>query len=73
MDTLNYTFEIIVLLFKDGQLKKVSKQVSKLYLETYREVGYVIAQTEITNGWRVYSITIGEIKLTSKHSATLSL
>jgi len=61
MDILQYTFEIVVLLFKDGQIRKISKVVPSIYQATYLEVGYSIAQELIELGWRVYSITIENI------------
>lgn len=61
MDSLQYTFEIVVLLFKDGQIKKISKVVPSIYQATYREVGYSIASDLIEKGWRVYSISIENI------------
>lgn len=63
MDKLNFTFEIVVLLFKDGQNKRISKTVPALYQETYREVGYSLAHELIEKGWRVYSISIENILL----------
>jgi len=57
MDILYFTFEIVVLLFKDGQIKKISKEVPSIYQYTYREVGYQMAEELISQGWRVYSIS----------------
>jgi hypothetical protein len=63
MDMLLFSFEIVVLLFKDGQNKRISKSVPSIYQEIYREVGYSLAQDFIDSGWRIYSISIENIVL----------
>jgi len=65
MDKMNYFFEIVVLLFKDGQIKKVSKKVPSLYTQTYREVGYMMAEELLSQGWRIYSISMENITIKS--------
>jgi hypothetical protein len=69
MGILYFTFEIVVLLFKDGQNKKISKAVPSIYQETYREVGYTMAQEFIDKGWRVYSISIDNIILKENYAS----
>ena len=69
MDMLYFTFEIVVLLFKDGQNMKISKAVPSIYQETYREVGYTMAQEYLEKGWRVYSISIDNIVLKERYVA----
>jgi hypothetical protein len=63
MDKLLYTFEIVVLLFKDGQVKKISKAVPSIYQDSYREVGYSFSKKLLEEGWRIYSISIENILL----------
>lgn len=65
MDKMYFSFEIVVLLFKDGQIKRISKTVPSIYQETYREVGYKIAENLLSEGWRVYSISIDNIHIES--------
>jgi hypothetical protein len=65
MDKMYFSFEIVVLLFKDGHIKKISKNVPSIYQETYREVGYKMAENLISEGWRVYSISIDNIHIES--------
>lgn len=66
MDKVNFTFEIVVLLFKDGQIRKISKTVTSIYMDTYREVGYAYAEELIAQGWRVYSISIENILIENR-------
>jgi hypothetical protein len=63
MDYLNYTFELVVLLFKDGQIKKVSKVVPQIYMVKYLEIGYSMVEALLQEGWRVYCISIENIHL----------
>lgn len=55
---MDICFEIVVILFKDGELRKISKKVPSLYKPVYRETGYNLAKDLIAKGWRVSSIYI---------------
>jgi len=72
MDALFYTFEIVVLLFKEGQIQKISKKVPQTYLSFFREVGYKMAEEYLSEGWRIYSISIENIKIERQDIVHLS-
>lgn len=69
MGYLNYTFELVVLLFKDGQIKKISKVVPQIYMTRHLEIGYSMVEAELREGWRVYCISVENIHLESKFTS----
>jgi hypothetical protein len=63
-----YYFDIVVLLFRDDQTRKISKKVPSIYEATYREVAYGMVRELLNDGWRVYSISIQNIDISNTMS-----